>query len=116
MKNYASVTVEGFIVKDLELNKTKSDKSVVHFTIAVNHYSRDKDNPKVSFIDIDAWNNLAKQCHEHCGKGSRVMVIGELRQDRWEGQDGKMRSKVKVVASDVRFLSVKAPAHKVKSA
>lgn len=37
-------------------------------------------------------------------QGIAVMVTGRLQQDRWEGKDGSKRSKVKVIADQVRTL------------
>jgi single-strand DNA-binding protein len=36
-------------------------------------------------------------------KGRGVKVVGRLKQDRWNGPDGKQRSKVTIVAEHVEF-------------
>lgn len=120
MQNYAAATVEGFVTHDPVLKKTKTGKNLCSFAIAVNHFSRDEENPKVSFIDVETWEKLADVCSRNVSKGKRLIVMGRLRQDRWEGQDGKTRSKIKIVGSEVRFLesrksgeSEKAPLQEV---
>ncbi|TFH42117.1 MAG: single-stranded DNA-binding protein, partial [Chrysiogenales bacterium] len=83
---------------------TKTGKDVCHFTVAVNHFSKENDEPQVSFIDVETWEKLAGICSSGITKGRRVMVIGTLRQDRWEGTDGKKQSRIKIVGREVRFL------------
>jgi single-strand DNA-binding protein len=109
MQNYASATVEGFVTHEPVLKTTKTGKSVCSFSIAINHYSNPESPPKVSYLDIETWEKFAEHCSKNVSKGKRVMVIGELRQDRWEGTDGRIQSKIKVVGNQLRLLgSLKA--------
>ncbi|PKL40673.1 MAG: single-stranded DNA-binding protein [Spirochaetae bacterium HGW-Spirochaetae-1] len=104
MKNYATATVEGFVTQDPTLKKTKTGKSVCNFSLAVNHFTKADSDPKVSYIDVETWDKVAEICSDNVSKGRRVMVIGPIRQDRWDGKDGKIQSKIKIVGSEVRFL------------
>ena len=63
--------------------------------------------PKVSYIDIETWEKVAEMCGKSVSKGKKIMVIGTLKQDRWEGKDGKTQSKIKLVGKEIRFLDVK---------
>jgi len=47
---------------------------------------------------------LAEYYVEKLSKGTRVRVIGSLRQDRWES-DGKTRSRVLIMADHVDYWS-----------
>lgn len=105
MQNYATATVEGFVTHEPVLKTTKSGKSVCSFSIAINHYSQPDSPPKVSYLDIETWEKFAEHCSNNVSKGKRVMVIGELRQDRWEGTDGRIQSKIKLVGNQLRLLS-----------
>ncbi|HOD14341.1 MAG TPA: single-stranded DNA-binding protein [Spirochaetota bacterium] len=104
MQNYDIVTIEGRATQDPALKKTKTGKSVCGFSLAVNHYSKDDSEPKVSFIDVEAWDKLAEICAGNVSKGRRLMVVGSLRQDRWENAEGKKQSRIKIVGKEVRFL------------
>jgi len=104
MQNVAAATIEGFVTQNPVLKKTKTGKSVCTFSLAVNHFTRMDDNPKVSFIEVETWERIAEICSESVAKGKRLLVIGGLRQDRWEGKDGKMQSRIKIVGNEVRFL------------
>jgi single-strand DNA-binding protein len=61
----------------------------------------------VSYIDIETWEKLAEMCGKNIIKGNKIRVIGTLKQDRWEGKDGKTQSKIKLVGKEVRFLDSK---------
>jgi single-strand DNA-binding protein len=104
MRNYATATIEGFVTHDPVLKTTKTGKALCTFSLAVNHFSPADSEPKVSFIDVETWEKIAEGCSRSVSKGRHVMVIGPLRQDRWEGNDGKTQSKIKIVGSEVRFL------------
>lgn len=104
MKNYATATIEGFVTHEPVLRTTKTGKNVCSFSLAVNHFNKDNSEPKVSYIDVETWEKLADICAKNISKGRRVIVIGPLRQDRWEGADGKVQSKVKIVGTEVRFI------------
>ncbi len=58
----------------------------------------------MSFIDIVAWGKTGEICAEYLKKGRQVMIEGRLKQDRWEAQDGKKMSKVRVTAENVQFV------------
>lgn len=107
MNNFAAATIEGFVTQDPQLKKTKTGKSVCTFSIAVNHYSKTEEPPKVSFIEVETWEKIAEMCSNNVKKGRRLMIIGNLRQDRWESEDGKARSRIKIVGNEIRFLESK---------
>lgn len=107
MSNFAAATIEGFVTHEPQLKKTKTGKSVCTFSIAVNHYSKAEEPPRVSFIEVETWEKVAEMCSNNITKGKRLMIIGNLRQDRWEGEDGKSRSRIKIVGNEIRFLESK---------
>jgi len=50
---------------------------------------------------------MAKFCSTNVEKGKRVMIIGNLKQERWLGEDGKNKSKIKIIGKEIRFLESK---------
>ncbi|MGL4368258.1 MAG: single-stranded DNA-binding protein [Spirochaetota bacterium] len=104
MSSYTAATVEGFVTQSPVFRKTKTGKSLCTFSLAIRHYSQPDEDPKVSFMDVETWEKTADVCSERVDKGKRVMVIGTLRQDRWEGKDGKTQSKIKLIGNQIRFL------------
>jgi single-strand DNA-binding protein len=110
MKNLSYIILDGNLTQDPEMKSTSHGKSVTNFTVAVNHnanYGEDKEPDDVSYFEVEAWEKMGENCSEYLKKGSKVTVIGNLRQNRWKTNEGESRSKVKVVASSVRFDSQK---------
>jgi single-strand DNA-binding protein len=107
MLNYTAATIEGNVTHEPVLRTTKTGKSVCSFSIAINHFSSPDAQPRVSFIDVETWEKAADMCAKNVTKGRRVMVIGTLKQDRWEGKDGKTQSKIKLVGKEIRFIDIK---------
>ena len=58
-------------------------------------------------VDIVAWARTAELCAEYLKKGRQVFIEGRLTQDRWEGQDGRKMSKVRVTAENIQFLGAR---------
>lgn len=104
MQNYANTTIEGFVTQDPVSRKTKTGKNLCTFSLAINHFSKSEEDPKVSYVDVETWEKLAEICSDNIAKGRRVMVFGTLRQDRWEDSNGKKKSRIKIVGNEVRFL------------
>ncbi len=100
-----SILLEGNIVRDPVVKETPRGTIVCTFSIASNRsYRQDEEyEQETSFFEVESWAKLAEQCGKYCTKGRGVRVVGRLKQDRWEGQDGKKFTKVKVVAEHVEF-------------
>jgi len=94
------VVFTGNLGKDPEMNYTRNGNAVTKFSLAV---SQGKDKPTM-WLNVECWKALAEQCYEKLAAGSRVEVEGRLAQDVWDGDDGKKRYVLKVVAQTVRLL------------
>lgn len=96
------VILMGRLTRDPEQRTTTSGRTVVSFSIAVDHQTQDD---QADFFDVTAWEKLGELVMQYLSKGRRVLVQGRLRQDSWEDKEtGKRRSRIEVVASDVTFL------------
>mgnify|MGYP004456298169 CR=1 FL=1 len=106
MASYNSVTLIGNLTRDPELRYTKSGAAVAAFSIALNEVwmQNDQKQERVSYIDCQAWAKTAETVAHYFNKGNPIMVDGNLRQERWETEDGHKRSKVIVNVSRVHFL------------
>ena len=93
----------GRITKDLEL-KQAGQTTVTNFSLAVdNPFKRDD----TSFFDVVAFGKTAELLNNYCSKGSKILVEGNLKQDRFTDKEGKNRSVVRVVANRIEFLDSK---------
>lgn len=107
MANFNKVILIGNLTREPELRFSPSGLPVGQFGLAINRRYRDsQDNlhEEVTFIEINAWGRLAELCAEYLSKGSPVLVEGRLQQDRWQTKEGELRSQLKVIAEQVRFL------------
>ncbi|MBW8003771.1 MAG: single-stranded DNA-binding protein [Planctomycetes bacterium] len=105
MNNLNSILLEGNLVKDPELSYSSKGTPVCNFSVASNRYYKqgDETNEEVSYFDVTTWSRLAEVCNEYLTKGRGVRIVGRLKQDRWDDQEGKTRSKVHIVAEHVEF-------------
>ncbi|MDR2446022.1 MAG: single-stranded DNA-binding protein [Treponema sp.] len=105
MNNLNSVLIEGNLIRDPLLKSTAKGTSVCTFSLASNRvYKQDNMLEKeVSFFDVESWSKLAENCYNLGRKGRGVLVVGRLKQDRWNSPDGKLHSKVSVIAEHVEF-------------
>ena len=105
MNSLNSILVEGNLVRDPELRNTPKGTPVCEFSIASNRYYKIEDEyqQEVSFFDVTTWSRLAERCGEKLKKGRGVRIIGRLKQNRWKGMDGKMKSKIHIIADHVEF-------------
>lgn len=98
-----SVILTGRITKDLEL-KPAGQTQVTNFSMAVdNPFKRDD----ASFFDIVAFGKTAELLNNYCGKGSKILIEGNLKQDRFQDKQGNNSSAVRVIANRIEFLDSK---------
>ena len=105
MNNLNSILIEGNLVKDPLLRQTPKGTQVCTLRLASNRYYKQESGfeKEVSYFDVDTWARLAEACYAKGKKGRGVRVVGRLKQDRWNDPEGKMRSKITIVAEHVEF-------------
>jgi len=105
MKNLNSIILEGNCVREPNVTITAKGTAICTFSIATHRTYKlgDTFEKEVSFFDIEAWGKLAERVSHQCKKGRGVRVVGRLKQNRWEGTDGKKNSKIRIVAEHVEF-------------
>ncbi|MBF0328129.1 MAG: single-stranded DNA-binding protein [Nitrospirae bacterium] len=102
------VILIGNLTKDPEVRYTPSGNAVTTISIAVNSRYKQGDDAKeeVLFIDASVFGKQAEACGQYLAKGRPVLIEGRLRERRWE-YEGQKKSKMEVLANNVRFLSKK---------
>jgi single-strand DNA-binding protein len=105
MNNLNSILIEGNLVRDPLFHSTSKGTPVCNFTLASNRFFKQDSGleKEVSFFDVETWAKLAENCYNLGHKGRGVRVVGRLKQDRWNGADGKPHSRVTIVAEHVEF-------------
>jgi len=100
--------VLGNLTRDPELRYTPSGTAVCQLGVALNRRWRDQAGElkqEVTFVDVTVWAKQAETVAQHLAKGRAVAIEGRLQQDTWETEGGERRSRLKVVAQRVTFLS-----------
>jgi len=99
--------VEGNFVDDPKLSQTKKERTVCNFTIATDRYMRigGETEKETSFLDVEAWDELAEKCGQLGKKGRGCRITGRLKQSKWNAPDGSLRSKIVIVAENIEYQS-----------
>ncbi len=102
------VILIGRLTKDPEVRYAPSGLPVTSFGLAVNTRSKQGDDFKeeVLFIDCVIFGKQAESSGQYLSKGSLTLIEGRLRERKWE-YEGQKRSKIEVIANNVRFLQRK---------
>lgn len=94
----------GRLVRDPELRFTNNNKPVANFTIAVNRVGQDD---KADFINCVVWNNQAENLCKYQEKGSQIAIVGNLRVEQYQDNNGDNRYKTFVLANSIQYLGGK---------
>jgi single-strand DNA-binding protein len=108
MNSVNHVMVLGNLTRDPELRYTPSGTAVCQLGVALNRRWRDQAGElqqEVTFLDVTVWSKQAETVAQYLTKGRAVAIEGRLQQDTWETESGERRSRLKVVAQRVTFLS-----------
>lgn len=100
------VVLVGRLTRDAEQSYTQSGFALLKFSIAVNRSRKQGDQwvEEANFFDVTVFGRQGEAIASYMTKGKQVGVEGQLRQDRWEAQDGTKRSKVTIDANNVQLL------------
>lgn len=100
------IILSGNLTREPELQSTQSGVSLCKFTVAVQDIVANDDGEKeTDFFNVTAWRGLADNCGRYLTKGSKVLVVGKLKNRSYEGKDGTKKYVTDVLASEVEFLS-----------
>ncbi len=110
--NLNHVTLAGNLTRDPELRQIGADRVVASTGLAVNRRWKDQvsgeQREEATFIEIEAWGRTAELIGQYLKKGSPAYIEGRLKLDAWDDKEsGQKRSKLKVIADNVQFLSTR---------
>ena len=107
MANINKTVISGNLVADCTKKKA-GETPCIEFTVASNEYRPKKDGTGeeyANFIDCTLFGKRAQGLAQYMTKGVRVTVLGHLRQNRWETDEGQKRSKIVVIVDEIDFLA-----------
>ncbi len=108
MAAYNHVVLVGNLTADIELRRLPSGVAVADMRLAVSEKFKNKSGElvdKTVFVDVVVWDRQAENCAQYLGKGSPILVSGRLQMDEWTSKEGEKRSKLRVRADQIQFLS-----------
>jgi single-strand DNA-binding protein len=98
----------GNFVRKPELKKVGAEQvSVINFTVAVNRKFNSKNGEQkkeTTFIDCEAWDTGAETIAQFCNKGDYIIVYTTAKNESWQDNDGKKRSRVKFRVDRFEFV------------
>ena len=109
MSSLNQVTLIGRIGQDIDLKYLANGMAVTEISLAVSDRRKDKNGEYVEetcWVPVTLWSRSAEVLAEYAGKGSLICIVGRLKLDTWESDQGK-RSKMKVVANSMQLLESK---------
>lgn len=100
------VTVVGNLTDDPELKYTPNGAAVANFSVAVSRRVRNEstqqwEDADTSFFRINCWRTMAENAAESLTRGTRVVVVGRLKQRSWETPEGDRRSVIEIEADEI---------------
>jgi len=101
------IMLTGRLVRDPELRHTAADVPVCDITLAHNRRFRGNNGElrdEATFIDVTFWRKSAVKLVEFFKKGDPIFVEGRLTMDQWTNKEGVRKQKVKIAASEWRFI------------
>ena len=104
------VSISGYLGCNPELKRMENgDKktSVCTFTIGVRRIYAKQGEQNSDFFRITTFNKQAEFAAKYLQKGRKIIVEGTLKQDRYQGEDGKTRYGVSINANKIEFCDTK---------
>ena len=98
------MTIIGRVTRDAEVRNLSNNKSVVSFSIAVNHDYKDKNGTKVTqteFFDCAYW--FSTGVAQYLTKGSLVELAGRVSARAWMGNDGEPKAGLNFNTTDIKL-------------
>lgn len=100
------ITVVGNLTADPELRYTQNGLAVVNFTVAstprtFNKATNEWEDGEALFLRCSLWREPAEHVAASLVKGSRVIVVGRLKQRSYETKEGEKRTSMELEVEEV---------------
>lgn len=104
------VILFGNLGQDPELRTTNSGISVCSLRLATNRRVKRGDNweDESEWHTVVLWDAKAEAVNEHCRKGDKLLIEGEIKTRKWEDKDGNDRYSTEIHAYTFEFGGAKA--------
>lgn len=116
MTNDTILTIVGNLTADPDLRFTPAGAAVATFTVASTPRTYDRQegewkDGQALFMRCTVWRDAAEHVADTLARGTRVVVIGRLKQRSFETRDGEQRTVIELEVDEVgpslRYISAK---------
>lgn len=99
----------GRLARDPEIRYTPGDNpmAVVRFAIAVDRRFKREGQSEADFHNCVAFGKTAEFIEKYFSKGSKIAIIGEMRNNNYRGNDGNMIYREEIVVNNAEFCESK---------
>ena len=106
MANETVITVVGNLTADPELRYTQNGLPVANFTVAstprtLNRQTNEWEDGDALFLRCSIWREAAENVAGSLTKGSRVVVVGNLKQRSYEDREGVTRTSLELDVQEI---------------
>lgn len=106
-------TVIGNLTADPELRYTQNGRPVATITVAANDRYKDANGEwkdgDTTFLRGTVWGGLAEQLPANLHKGSKVIIVGRIKQHSYETKEGEKRSTLELDVQEIGAALKPAP-------
>ena len=110
MASFNKIIIVGYLGRDPELKYTPQGTAVCNFSVATTEKRKDKSGEaqdQTTWFRIAVWGRQAEVANQYLTKGRQVCIEGRLRQEEYTDRDGKTRTALEVMASDLQFIGAR---------
>jgi len=98
------VILSGRVAKSPQRFVRPDGSSVIQFPLELNPKQGPSSKTNPHWIEIVAFGKLGDQEFDHLQSGTPLRVEGELKQRHWQTPEGRHRTRVEVIATDLRRI------------
>lgn len=101
--SFVNAIAHGNLCRDPETKATAAGMTVCAFSVASNR--KVKGEERATFLDCKAFDRTAEHIAKNFRKGSRIIVSGELEQERWDDKKtGEKRTRLVLLVRSFDFV------------
>lgn len=107
MDGLNQVTLIGSVGKDAETKLFGENSQKATFSLATNRSYKDKDGAKktqTEWHNIEVWGDTAKFAGEYVKKGGLVLILGQIRYEKFDNKEGVTQYRTKIVADKIQLF------------
>ena len=105
--SYQQIIIQGNLTRDAEVRQV-GQSQVAKIGVAVSEKFRKQDGnigESTEFFDVEIWDKAG--VYPYLTKGASVLVVGQIKTDKWQDQSGQNRESKKIRAQVIQLCGVK---------